>query len=84
MDRITITDHALERYSQRFGVKCRHDSLASILWAYPIVRTGVEMAEQKPIEDRFTEWPANIQRENIKAVFRRNAVVTVYPISEGQ
>lgn len=84
MCRIDVTDHAIERFHQRFGIECSKESLASILWAYPIVRTGVEMAEQKPIEDRFTEWSANIQRENIKAVFRRNAVVTVYPISEAQ
>lgn len=80
MDRITITDHALERFQQRFGVRCSREGLASVLWSYPIVRLGVDMAEKKPIEDRFTEWRAKIRNENIQAVFRRNAVVTVYPI----
>jgi len=41
---------------------------------------GVEMAEAKPVESEFTEWRAKIRHANMQAVFKRNTVVTLYPI----
>ena len=80
MTHLIITDHAMERLQQRFGIDCTPETLEALLWSYPIVRTGVQMAEAKPIEEQFTEWRAKLRRENMVAVFRRNAVVTLYPI----
>lgn len=71
--KILISDHALERFHQRFGVKCSRESIAALLWSYPIVRMGLDVSGD-------AEWKATIREENMRVVFRGNSVVTLIKI----